>query len=266
MQLNYLSDMNTRQVQELQKKTKFVFLPIGPTEVHSYYLPTRTDVVLAEEVSERTAKKLLDRGIETLIAPSIPYCVANGLNVFPGNTTIRPQTVSDLIADVCISLARWDFCNILVVSGHSEPLNVDAIEAGIRQAMERDSHINIRLSEWTSKGMARAEPLMKSEHPELEIHAGEHEVGLMMLRCPDLVDREALGKMEPNWADSSFWEKITDYSRNYTFPELGAPDGYFGNPRLATEETGDKVFDVVADYVVTEAMTLMGLEDDGRAQ
>lgn len=257
MSLNFLSDMNTKQVQELQKKTKFVFLPIGPTEVHSYYLPTRTDVELAMEVSERTAKKLQERGIETLIAPPISYCVANSTNVFPGNTTIRPETVSALIADICVSLAKWDFHNILVVSGHGEPLNSYAIEEGIKQAKARDNNINAKLSEWTTKGMSRAEPLMKSEHPELEIHAGEHEVGLMMFRCPDLVDREALSKMEPNWADESFWEKVSDINNTYTFVDLGAPDAYFGNPRLATAETGDKVFNVVSDYVVEEAIALM---------
>ena len=256
MHLNYLSDMNTKQVQELQKKTEFVFLPIGPTEVHSYYLPTRTDVELAMDVSERTARKLQERGIETLIAPAINYSVADTANVFPGNTTIRPETLTNLVADVCVSLAKWDFRDILVVSGHGEPLNTAAIYAGIQQAKERNTRINAALSEWTSKGMERARPFMHGG-PDTEIHAGEHEVGLMMFRCPDLVDREALSKMEPNFADDSFWEKVSDLTKTYSFIDLGAPDGYFGNPRLATPETGNKVFDVVADYVVEEALALM---------
>jgi len=257
MGLYFLSDMNTKQVEQLQKKTKLAFIPIGPTEVHSYYLPTCTDVVLAKEVSERTAAKLQEQGVDVLIAPPIEYCVANGLNVFPGNTTIRPSTVADLIADICVSLAKWDFTDILVISGHGEPLNSAAIEKGLEQAKERDSRINARLSDWTSQAMDLAGHLMKSEHPELEIHAGEHEVGLMMLRKPELVDREVLSKMEPNWADPSFWEKVSDFEKNYSFKDLGAPDGYFGNPRLATPETGDKVFEVVAGYVSGEALDLI---------
>lgn len=256
MCLNYLSDMNTRQVQKLQKRTRFVFLPIGPTEVHSYYLPTRTDVELAMDVSERTARKLLDRGIETLIAPPINYTVANSANVFPGNTTIRPGTLSNLVADVCVSLAKWDFRDILVISGHSEPLNMVAIQEGVRLAKERNSKICAKISQWTTEGMERAKPFMHGG-PDTELHAGEHEVGLMMYRCPDLVDTEVLNQMEPNYADDSFWEKVNDFSKDYSFIDLGAPDGYFGNPRLATPETGNKVFDVVSDYVVEEALALM---------
>jgi len=257
MCLYYLSNMNTRQVQELQQKCKLAFIPIGPTEVHSYYLPTRTDVELAMEVSERTAKKLEKKGITALIAPPINYCVADATHVFPGNTTTRPETVSALIEDVCVSLSKWGFNNVLVISGHGEPKNTTAILDGIKGAMERDSNLNAKFSEWTTKGMSRAEPLMKSEHPKLEIHAGEHEVGLIMLRHPELVDREVLSTMEPNWADSSFWEKVSSPDSTYTFPELGAPDAYFGNPRVATAETADKVFDVVSDYVTEEVMTML---------
>lgn len=253
----FLSDMNTKQVQELQKKCDLAFIPIGPTEVHSYYLPTKTDVVLAEEVSRRAAEKLEERGIPVLIAPAIPYCVADGLNVFPGNTTVRSETVSALISDVCLSLSKWGFRRIWIISGHGEPRNTEALIAGIQDAMKRDGNLDARFSEWTSKGMARAEHLMKSEHPELEIHAGEHEVAMIMLRYPELVDREVLSTVEPRWADASFWEKVGCHEHIYTFPELNAPDGYLGNPRVAEPETAEKVFDVVADFVVEEVLDAM---------
>lgn len=257
MSVKYLSEMNTKQVEEFRKTCNLVFLPIGPTEVHSYYLPTCTDVVLATEVSKRTAHRLDKRGISTLIAPEIRYSVADGLNVFPGNTTLRMDTMSALIEDVCVSLSKWGFTNVLVISGHSEPRNCEAIQEGLNRAMQRDPKMNARLSDWTITGMARAEHLMKSEHPELEIHAGEHEVGLIMHLHPELVDMEALSKMEPNWADETFWEKVNCHDPVYNFKQLGGPDGYFGNPRLATPEVGDKVFDVVADYVVEETIAFM---------
>lgn len=257
MSLNYLSDMNTKQVQKLQKTCNFVFLPIGPTEVHSYYLPTRTDVELAMEVSERAAKKLQEKGIDTLIAPPICYSVADGMNTWPGNTTIRPETVTALIEDVCVSLAKWGFKNILVISGHGEPRHIEAVEAGVQNAMKRDSNIQAKTSDWTARDRELAGHVMKSEHPELEIHAGEHEVGIMMIRCPELVDMEALSKMEPNWADSSFWEKVCSHEHIYTMAELGATDGYFGNPRLATADTGDKFFEIISDHVVEEATAML---------
>lgn len=257
MGLYYLSKMNTKQVQVLQKDCDLAFVPIGPTEVHSYYLPTMTDVVLAEEVCKRAAERLEKRGIKTLIAPPIEYCVADGLNTFPGNTTLRMSTVSALIEDVCISLSKWGFKNVVIIVGHGEPRNTEAILEGLKSAMNKDNTLNARFSEWTSKGMKNAEYLFKSEHPELEIHAGEHEVGMMLLRHPELVDREALNATEPLWATPDFWEKVSSHDPVYTFPELGAPDGYLGNPRVGTAETADKVFDVVADYVCEEVLGFM---------
>ena len=108
--------MTTLQVEELLKKSSVALIPMGPTEVHGFYLPLCTDIETGIELAERTARKLGERGVECLITPAVPYCIANGLHAFAGNTTTRPETVKYLISDICTSLAKWGFRNILIGS------------------------------------------------------------------------------------------------------------------------------------------------------
>lgn len=252
MSVYYLENMNTKQVEKLMATCNTVLLPIGPMEVHGYFLPICTDVAEAVELTERMAARLAGKDMDVLIAPPINYAVANCLNCFPGNTTIRPETVTNLVSDVMISFAKWGFTNIFLVCLHAEPLNADAIRAGIAQAISINPAIKGRLTNAAVDGATQAIPYMKSPKPEFEIHATEWEVGMMLTIRPETVDTEELAKTEPNWTDNSFWAKITDYEKNYTFDQIGAPHGYFGDPRCGTAETGDKVLDVMADFAVDE--------------
>ena len=99
MKLNYMYEMNTRQIQELARKTDIAFLPVGPTEVHSQHLPVGTNIESAIDVCERAARKLAERGVETLIAPPVNYALADAVNCFVGNITLRYETVVAVVED-----------------------------------------------------------------------------------------------------------------------------------------------------------------------
>ncbi len=118
MSLHYLANMNTDEVKVLQQKTSLVFLPIGPTEVHGRHLPMMTDSACAQEMAAQTAIKLQEEGIESLLAPTIPHCLADLANEEVGNITLRFATVANLIEDICVGLAKWGFTHIMVVCRH----------------------------------------------------------------------------------------------------------------------------------------------------
>lgn len=86
------------------------------------------------ELCERAARKLQEEGIESIIATPVTYCAADVTNVFPGNTSLRVETVEMLLEDICLSLARSGFYNIMVVSGHADPGNAAAVVRGIENA------------------------------------------------------------------------------------------------------------------------------------
>ena len=106
MALNYLYKMTSTKIKELQPKCNLAFIPLGPTEVHGPHLPLMTDFRSGLELCERAARKLQEEGIESIIATPVTYCAADVTNVFPGNTSLRVETVEMLLEDICLSLAR----------------------------------------------------------------------------------------------------------------------------------------------------------------
>lgn len=234
MKLNYLSNITINQVKILEEKTNIALLPVGPTEIYGQHLPAATDVLSAIDLAERTATKLQNNGMEALIASPVYYGLAEGCNVFDGNTTLRYETVANLFEDICLSLAKWGFNEIVIISGHAEPRNAEAIMEGARRASQKNEKLKVKISEWFFKGLPQVGPLCKGAHLEWDLHAGEIETSFMLLKHPELVDMEALSKLEPNWEGEHLFENIAAGKDN--FADMGAPLAYFGDPRIATKE------------------------------
>ena len=131
---NYLERMTYPQVEQLATRTELALLPIGAPEAHGPHLPIGTDLIAARELCERAALALTSRGIECLVAPLLPYCLAKVAEPFPGTITVRAEVVAALVADICRGLARSGFRRILVVSGHAEEENLAVLRAGAEQA------------------------------------------------------------------------------------------------------------------------------------
>ncbi len=261
MHANFLYNMNTRQVEALARKTSIAFLPIGPTEVHAPHLPLGTDVESALEVCERASAKLQEHHLNCLIASPINYALADVANCFSGNTTLRFGTVVAIVEDVCTSLARWGFTYVVVMCGHAEPGNIKALQEGGKRAMERTDGLKVRVSSWLLGSNIRA--AMTCAHPEWDIHAGESETALMLMRRPELVDTDILPSLEPNWAGEFFPERLAE---GRDFIGCGAVQAYLGDPRAGTAETGRKVYDIYADFVVNEILGDMAQDDRAKKQ
>lgn len=250
--LYYLERMTYPQVRRLAARTDLALLPVGPPEAHGPHLPIGTDHIAARELCERAARELAARGVECLIAPLLPYCMAEVASPFPGTITVRAEIVVDLVADICRSLVRSGFRRTLVVSGHAEEGNLTALRAGAELA-GKDGALT-EVSRWYEDFLPRSLHLLKEDHPEYDLHAGEWETALVLLRAPELVDRGALDALPPNWATQNISERRARGSR--TFPELGAPEAYCGDPRKAVPVTADNLYAVLGKFVAEEAHSL----------
>ncbi|NMA68298.1 MAG: creatininase family protein [Desulfitobacterium sp.] len=249
--------MNRDQFKALTAKTDLAFLPVSPMEAHGPHLPIGTDVLTACQMSDDAARKLQDQGIESLIAAPINYCLADVASCFPGTMTLRAETLTAIIEDVCTSLAGHGFKKIVLISGHAEPPSIDAIIKGAENVKKKYPDFKFLFSEWFTKGLPLAHNVLRGEHPEWDIHAGEIETSQMMYIRPEWVDMGAMKELEVNHAAEHFGEKFQAGVDN--FIDLGAPNAYFGDPAKATAETGRKVFDIVSDFIVKEIKdNLMG--------
>jgi creatinine amidohydrolase len=252
--LHYLERMTYPQVERLVAHTDLALLPVGPPEAHGPHLPVGTDLIAARELCERAGRNLAARDLECLIAPLLPYCLAEVAAPFPGTITVRPEVAAALVADICRSLARSGFRRTLVVSGHAEEENLAALWAGAEQAAQAGAIVGV--SRWYEKALPRMFHLLEEEHPEYDLHAGEWETALVLLKAPDLVDRSALDSLPPNWDTRDISDRRAAGAR--TFPDLGAPEGYCGDPRRATPATGENLYAALGRFVAQEAASLLG--------
>ena len=253
--MNFLKDMTAPAVQRfLDEGGDTIILPMGPTETHGTHLPFLVDFLAAEELAVRSAELLKKDGIDTIIATTLPYCLAEVAHDFPGNVTLRYETVADLVEDICTSFAVHGFKNIFVICHHGEPKNLDAVKEGAERVKQKHG-VNTGVSHWFIDGMPRFSEVMKSEHPEWDLHAGEWETGITMLRCPELIDYEALEKLEPNWEGEHTFERYEKGANRWK--DLGSPNAYLGDPAIATAHTGDKCYQMLAEIVADEIRGLV---------
>jgi creatinine amidohydrolase len=251
--LRYLERMTYPQVERLAARTDLALLPVGSPEAHGPHLPVGTDLIAARELCERAAHELATRSVECLIAPLLPYCLAEVAKPFPGTITVRADAVAALVADVCRSLARSGFRRTLVVSGHAEEENLAALRAGAEQAVEAGALVEV--SQWYGVALPRLLHVLEEDHPEYDVHAGEWETALVLLRAPELVDRAALDALPANWDTRNISERRAEGAR--TFPELGAPEAYCGDPRRATPTTGENLYAALGRFVAEEGASLL---------
>jgi creatinine amidohydrolase len=245
--------MTYPQIARLAARTDLALLPVGPPEAHGPHLPVGTDLIAARELCERAARNLAASDIECLVAPLLPYCLAEVAAPFPGTITVRSEVVTALVADICRSLTRSGFRRTLIVSGHAEEENLKALHLGAQQGAE--SEALVRVSRWYQRALPRLLHLLKEEHPEYDIHAGEWETALVLLRAPELVDRTALDALPPNWDTRNISERRA--AGALTFPELGAPEAYSGDPRRATPATAEALYAALGRFVAEEVASLL---------
>jgi creatinine amidohydrolase len=251
--VRHLERMTYPQVERLAARTDLALLPVGPPEAHGPHLPVGTDLIAARELCERAARELAARGVECLIAPPLPYCLAEVAGPFPGTITVRAEVAAALVADICQGLARSGFRRSLIVSGHAEEENMAALRAGAEEAARAGALVKV--SQWYGDALPMLLHLLEEEHPEYDIHAGEWETALVLLRAPELVDRAALDTLLPNWGTRDISERRSAGAR--TFPELGAPEAYCGDPRRATPTTGETFYAALGRFVAEEGASLL---------
>ena len=107
-------------------------LPTGAVEAHGPHLPLTTDVTIANAAAQAALPGLRRLGLHPVILPPLPYTAAPFAAGFPGTISVRPATVTALLADVAASLERQGAAALVVVNAHLDPAHLDAIRKVVR--------------------------------------------------------------------------------------------------------------------------------------
>lgn len=243
-QVYRVAEMNTKQIQTLDRQKTVVILPGGVLEQHGPYMPSFTDGYLNERLSRDLADAIVARpGWSALIFPTVPLGTggANEIgykNVFPGSYGVRALTLRTVFMDLATQLGDQGFRWVFIVHGHGSPLHNQALDQAGDYFRETFDGRMVNLDGLEPKPSADLPPfptLTEKEQEEngLDIHAGMSELSRMLYVRPDLVD--------PTYKNARPFSARSMES----LVQLAMGDswlGYFGSPRLATTSRGAQIY------------------------
>ena len=227
------------EVAALAEETQVAILPIGCVEMHGPHLPTGTDAIQAEGMAELIAERE-----PAIILPTLYFNINDEMTRYPGTIAVSPELMARLYEELCCEAARNGFSKIVFLISHGG-------SEGVTRFVHH-SFLHRRLGErlgfsvfdlWYYSFIREAEFLESG--PEKQGHGGELEASLVARFRPELVHLERLKPLPAG--DAPYYPKSVEHTW-YTIDWIRqVPEGYHGEPQLATPEKGRRLAELAAD-------------------
>lgn len=227
----------------------WALLPLGSCEAHGPHLPLDTDCRISEEMAVRAARRLVARGLPAVVLPTLPYGVTTSAGPFPGTLTISEAVVTALITEILASAAAQGARGLVLVNSHFEPAHIGALFAAVDAARARTGLPVVYPNLASRRYAARLGPEFQSG----ACHAGSFETSLVLAVRPDLVgdDRHGLPEVAIDLA-AALRAGAKD------FKEMGAVQGYFGQPGAGSAAEGHALYEEMATIVEEAVVAAVG--------
>ncbi len=265
-QIYHIQEMNTTQIQDLDRSHTAVILVGGILEEHGPYLPSYTDGYVNEFLARQVANAIVARpGWKVLMFPPIPLgsSGANGIGGklrFPGTYDVLESTLRAVFVDIASDLGDQGFRWVFVFHLHGAPQHRRALDQAADYFRATYGGHMVNLWEiWPSateehlSTLGSAQGLDSSGEEGFSIHAGGYETSRILSVRPDLVDpgyKQALPMTGRNF------DELMRIGKAHDWP------GYFGSPRLASKEFGDEWLRSVAQTEAEYALKILeGLDE-----
>lgn len=228
----------------LQKQpVDLAVLPWGATEAHNYHLPYATDNYQVEALAAEAGRLAWEQNVKVTILPAIPFGVNTGQSDIKLDMNLNPSTQLVILRDLITVLNRQGIKKLLVLNGHGgnnfKPL--------LRELGLEFPEMFLSLCNWFQ--IAKNEVRFQEDGD----HADEMETSLMLYLKPDLIrplieagdgseKKSVITGIREGWAWAEReWSKVT-------------ADTGIGNPKHATQEKGEEIFQVVS-HKLSELIT-----------
>lgn len=246
-----LTEMSGQDVREALERTRAILIPLGATEDHGPHLPLGTDSMEAREICRRTAIRLEALDCPVVIGPVIPFGTSSFHMGFPGTVSIRSETLTKLLFEVCMSLYESGFRDFILIHGHDGSLPSMMVSA--QEIVDARKDTRAVVLNWLAPLSDVYHTIQTSKKGEG--HGGEGETARLLVTHPELVHpergrahhvpREQMRKIQgPDHMKTG--GAIFYGTRSY---RDHTPYGHIGDPAIATEETGEKGYDAIVDWL-----------------
>ncbi|WP_175384383.1 creatininase family protein [Bacillus sp. FJAT-27225] len=233
----WLQENKWEDVEKYLETKKTIIVPVGSVEQHGKHLPLGTDSFVANKVAED-----LGRQTNTLVAPPNWVGWAPHHMAFPGTITLRPETLTNLIYDICKSLVYHGFKKIIIINGHREA-NLPPLKIAIT-----------KLRNETGAFLAIADPFyiaeqigkkIKKSEPGGVGHAAEMETSHMLYILPELCEMDKAIKNIQLKHEFLQHDPFVEADRMFVpsdvagYREGAVNVGVVGDPTVSTKENGE---------------------------
>ncbi len=235
-----------------------VIVPLGATEQHGAHLPLGADTMQGIDMCRRAAAVLARDGVPLLVGPAIPFgprpFLSESPKSFAGTIEVSNDTLRALTHDVCASLIAHGFRRIYLLLANVESEYAMHIVA---KELTEATPANIVTLNWLIGARPGYKGILKSERPQG--HGGEGETARLLATAPHLVRMAEARPYHPNLANPPavhgdalpyLGGAIGRYRFDGTEFE-GFVDGITGDPQLATAETGEKSYALIAEWIAS---------------
>ncbi len=245
-----LGELTWPLARERFKEVDVALLPVGSIEQHGPHLPLDTDAFDAEFLATRVAELCSDP--KPIVLPLIPYGVSYHHEDFSGTVSISPETLSRMVYEVGMSMARHGIKKLVVVNAHGG--NVPALRFAT-QMVNRDAHI-FTCVESGETSDTDVNALIETPN---DVHAGEMETSTTLAVRPELVDFARSRKFVPRFS-SRYLNFSTKRSVEwYTRTEKISSSGVLGDPTKASRAKGEQIWEMMILRLVEFVEDLKGM-------
>jgi creatinine amidohydrolase len=232
-------------------------LPLGATEPHNLHLPYGTDTYECAIVGEAICAEAHRRGARVVLLPAIPYGTETNQMAFPLAMNVNPSTLLSMIRDLVRSLDVHGIRKVVLLNSHGG----NDLKPVLRE-LTGQVEARMFLCDWFRVLADQQRTLFT--HPD--DHAGEMETSLLLAFRPELVAREADGRLA---ADEGAVRRTRFEAVNRGWVSISRPwhllttNSGAGNPHEATAEKGRRAVEILVERLAGFLVELSQAEVDG---
>ena len=248
-----LGRMSWTEVAEVATEDPVVLLPIGTVEQHGPHLPVNADNMVAEYVALRAATRS-----GALVAPPINYGYSAMFRKFPGTLSVRPETLTNMLRDVCQALLSHGFRRLIFVNNHGG--NEPVCEQIARELRSAQDILIGNVYPWNLGYQLMQDTYEDPEHAYG--HGAEPETSAMMAMFPEDVLSNRLEAADYEDANEE-WQPLGPDTVTVPGHKVGGTvyldsdditrNGVTGDGSVATADRGqvwvERVLDFTVDFV-----------------
>jgi creatinine amidohydrolase len=252
----YYQNQTSPEIKQAADRNTLIIIPVGQIEEHGPHLPLDCDCIIARETARAVAEQMVSE-IPILVLPTIwsAYSVQQ-VAQWPGLITFRePETMIQMMYDIMASLIRDGFRKIVIINAHGN--NPAILELASRR-IGSDFNVFPAVTFVLAMSKSIGESVRKSDQGGCGGHAGEEETALLLHLSPELVHmeyatNEDIVKYQTRFFPGDVYSTIPNRIGGIYWSTWGVVEsktGVYGDPTVATAETGKAIFnEILRNYV-----------------